>query len=115
MDLVFVESPLFTRMLPDYMSDEDYQSMQHALMDDPVRGDVMSGAGGLRKLRWHDPRRGKGKRGGLRIIYYYLMSDYQVWLVTIYNKDEMIDLSAEEKRTLKRMLQAELAARRKPQ
>ena len=62
-----------------------------------------------------DSKRGKGKRGGLRVIYYYLMSDYQVWLVTIYNKDEMIDLSAEEKRTLKRMLQAELAARRKPQ
>ena len=85
------------------------------MMDDPLRGDVMRGTGGFRKLRWHDPKRGKGKRGGLRVIYYYLMSDYQVWLVTIYNKDEMIDLSAEEKRTLKRMLQAELAARRKPQ
>ena len=84
-------------------------------MDDPLRGDVMPGTGGFRKLRWHDSKRGKGKRGGLRIIYYYLMSDYQVWLVTIYNKDEMIDLSAEEKRTLKRMLQAELAARRKSQ
>ena len=85
------------------------------MMDDPLRGDVMPGTGGFRKLRWHDSKRGKGKRGGLRVIYYYLMSDYQVWLATIYNKDEMIDLSAEEKRTLKRMLQAELAARRKPQ
>ena len=75
----------------------------------------MPGTGGFRKLRWHDSKRGKGKRGGLRVIYYYLLSDYQVWLVTIYNKDEMIDLSTEEKRTLKRMLQAELAARRKPQ
>ena len=115
MDLVFFESQLFTRLLPDYMSDEDFQRMQHALMENPVCGDVMPGTGGFRKLRWHDPKRGKGKRGGLRIIYYYLMSDYQVWLITIYNKDEMIDLSAEEKRTLKRMLQAELAARRKPQ
>ena len=84
------------------------------MMDDPLRGDVMPGTGGFRKLRWHDSKRGKGKRGGLRVLYYYLMSDYQVWLVTIYNKDEMIDLSAEEKRTLKRMLRAELAARRKP-
>ncbi len=75
----------------------------------------MPGTGGFRKLRWHDSKRGKGKRGGLRIIYYYLISDYQVWLVTIYNKEEMIDLSAEEKRRLKQMLQAELAARRKPQ
>ncbi len=71
--------------------------------------------GGFRKLRWRDPKRGKGRRGGLRIIYYYLLSDAQVWLVTIYNKNEMIDLSAEEKRTLKRMLQAELAGRRKQQ
>ena len=75
----------------------------------------MPGTGGFRKLRWHDSKRGKGKRGGLRVIYYYLLSDYQVWLVTIYNKDEVIDLSAEEKRTLKRMLQAELAARSKSQ
>jgi len=49
------------------------------------------------------------------VVYYYLLSDDQVWLVTIYNKDEMIDLSAEEKRALKRMLQTELAARRTPQ
>ena len=62
---------------------------------------------------WRDPKRGKEKRGGLRIIYYYLMSDHQVWFVTIYNKDEMIDLSAEEKDILKRMIQAELVARRK--
>ena len=54
-----------------------------------------------------------GEICGLRIIYYYLMSDHQVWFVTIYNKDEMIDLSAEEKRILKRMIQAELVARRK--
>ncbi len=115
MDLVFIESRLFTRLLPDYMSDEDFRRMQQTLMDDPLRGDLMPGTGGFRKLRWRDPTRGKGRRGGLRIIYYYLLSDDQVWLVTIYNKNEMIDLSAEEKRALKRMLQAELAARRKQQ
>ena len=115
MNLVFLEAPLFTRLLPDYMSDEDYQSLQLALMDAPLRGEVMSGTGGFRKLRWRDPKRGKGKRGGLRIIYYYLMSDHQALFVTIYNKDEMIDLSAEEKDILKRMIQAELVVRRKPQ
>ena len=113
--MVFFESQLFTRLLPDYMSDEDFQRMQQALMDNPVRGDVMPGTGGFRKLRWNDPKRGKGKRGGVRIIYYYLLSDYQVWLVTIYNKDEMIDLSTKDKRILKQMLEAELAVKRKPQ
>ena len=115
MELVFVESRLFTRLLPDYMSDEDFRQMQQILMDNPVRGSIMPGTGGFRKLRWHDSRRGKGTRGGIRVVYYYLLSDDQVWLVTIYNKDEMIDLSAEEKRELKRMLQTELAARRTPQ
>ena len=95
------------------MSDNEYQRLQLALMDDPVRGEVMPGTGGFRKLRWSDPKRGKGKRGGLRIIYYYLMSDDQVWFFTIYNKDEMIDLSAEDKRTLKRSIQAEMVARRR--
>ena len=73
----------------------------------------MPGTCGFRKLRWRDPRRGKGKRGGLRIIYYYLTSAHQIWFVTIYDKDEMIDLTVEEKRTLKRAVQTELVARRR--
>ncbi len=81
-------------------------------MDNPGRGEIMPGTGGFRKLRWRDPRRGKGKRGGLRVIYYYLTSDHQIWFVTIYDKDEMMDLTVEEKRILKRAVQTELAARR---
>ena len=57
------------------------------------------------------PVRGKGKRGGLRVIYYYLLSDAQVWLMTLYNKGEMSDLNATEKRALKSALEAELARR----
>ena len=95
------------------MSDEGYQELQLALMDNPGRGEIMPGTGGFRKLRWRDPRRGKGKRGGLRVIYYYLTSDHQIWFVTIYDKDEMIDLTVEEKRLLKRAVQTELAARRR--
>lgn len=94
------------------MSDEGYQELQLALMDNPGRGEIMPGTGGFRKLRWRDPRRGKGKRGGLRVIYYYLTSDHQIWFVTIYDKDEMMDLTVEEKRILKRAVQTELAARR---
>ena len=83
------------------------------MMDNPARGEIMPGTGGFRKLRWRDPRRGKGKRGGLRIIYYYLTSNHQIWFVTIYGKDEIIDLTVEEKRILKRAVQTELAARKR--
>jgi hypothetical protein len=58
-----------------------------------------------------DRRRGKGKRGGLRVIYYYHSADAQIWLMTVYDKDEMADLSAAEKRTLKAALEVELARR----
>ncbi len=81
-------------------------------MQNPELGDVMSGTGGFRKARWEDTRRGKGKRGGLRIIYYYLTSDQQIWFFTLYSKNEAVDLTPEEKKVLKKAIQAELDARR---
>ena len=77
----------------------------------PEVGNVIEGTGGLRKLRHGDPRRGKGKSGGLRLIYYWWDGGKQFWLFTLYDKDEMEDLSADEKKTLKKMLKAELEAR----
>ena len=79
-------------------------------------GKVIPGTGGLRKLRWRDPRRGKGKRGGLRIIYYHLPEGSQVWLVTLYSKDEADDLTVAEKKTYRGLIseiKAAWAARRK--
>jgi hypothetical protein len=73
---------------------------------------VIEGTGGLRKIRQPDPRRGKGKRGGLRVIYYWWDGKRQFWLFTLYDKDEMDDLSAKEKKALKDMLKRELEARR---
>jgi mRNA-degrading endonuclease RelE of RelBE toxin-antitoxin system len=81
--LVFFETPLFTRLLPDYLDDDGYRMLQEALLKNPEKGDVMPGTGGFRKLRWRDPRRGKGKRGGLRVIYYYLTADHHIWFFTI--------------------------------
>jgi len=112
MKLVFFETPLFTRLLPDYLDDEAYSELQQTLAAEPEAGDVMPGTGGFRKIRWADPRRGKGKRGGLRIIYYYLTEDHQIWLFTIYDKDEVTDLTARQKGALKQAIQAELKARR---
>jgi hypothetical protein len=78
----------------------------------PEAGDVIEGTGGLRKLRYGDPRRGKGKRGGLRVIYYWWNGESQFWLFTLYDKDELKDLSPQEKKALKIMLKAELEIRR---
>ena len=107
----FVEAPTFTAKVADYLEDDGYRALQLFLAVDPEAGDVMPGTGGFRKLRWADRRRAKGKRGGLRVIYYYLSADAQIWLMTVYDKDEIADLSAAEKRTSKAALEVELARR----
>jgi hypothetical protein len=72
---------------------------------------VIEGTGGLRKLRQPDAKRGKGKRGGLRVIYYWWLGGDQFWLFTVYDKDEANDLSAEERKALKQLLKRELDVR----
>ena len=88
MRLLFFETPIFLRLLPNYLEDKEYRELQLALLENPQMGDVMPGTGGFRKMRWQDPRRGKGKRGGLRVIYYYLIADQQIWFFSLYDKDE---------------------------
>lgn len=107
----FIEAPAFTRHISEYLADDAYRQLQAELTDNPELGDVMPGTGGFRKLRWADPRRGKGRRGGLRIIYFYFRSDQQIWLMTLYGKDEAADLTAKEKKALKTAIEAELKAR----
>ena len=73
------------------------------LVVNPHAGRVMPGCGGLRKIRFRDPHRGKGSRGGLRVIYLYLPEPCWVFLLDIYDKDEKDDLSSEEKKILARL------------
>lgn len=72
----FIESPVFSRHYREYLTEDAYRNLQAALGANPEAGDVMPGTGGFRKVRWADPKRGKGRRGGLRIIYYYFSSDW---------------------------------------
>ena len=115
MRFVFLEAPIFTRLLPAYLDDEAYRALQTALLQRPHLGAVIPGTGGFRKLRWRDDRRGKGKRGGLRIIYFVLEEEQQVWLFSLYDKNEMQDLTVKQCRLLRIAIQAELRARRSAQ
>jgi len=110
---IFVELPAFDRHRGEYLSDETFRILQASLMNSPEAGDLIEGTGGLRKLRFGDVRRGKGKRGGLRVIYFWWQAGSQFWLYTLYDKDERDDLSPEQRKTLRAMLKAELDARRK--
>ena len=107
----FIEAPAFSKHVSDYLNDDEYRRLQAELADKPETGDVMPGTGGFRKMRWADIRRGKGRRGGLRIVYYHFRSDHQIWLMTLYGKDEASDLTVKEKNALKAAIQSELAAR----
>ena len=107
----FLEAPAFTRYVSSYLSDDKYRELQHRLASAPELGDVIPGTGGFRKLRWADPRRRKGSRGGLRVIYYYFLGEQQIWLMTLYDKSEASDLSPREKQALKSAIEIELRAR----
>lgn len=108
----FIELPPFERHRQNYLNDENFHGLQNVLMDNPEAGDVIEGTGGLRKIRHADEKRSKGKRGGLRIIYFWWQSGKQFWLFTVYNKNEMDDLTAAQHKILKELLKLELDARR---
>lgn len=113
MKAVFVELPAFERHRTSYLDDDGFRDLQNLLITKPRAGAVMPGTGGLRKLRFPDARRGKGKRGGLRIIYYWWEAGEQFWLFTLYDKDEMSELTPQERKALNEMIKAELISRRK--
>ena len=111
MKAVFVELPPFERYRVDYLDDDSFLRLQRLLMRNPEA--LIQGTGGLRKLRFADERRGKGKRGGLRVIYYWWDAGLQFWLFTIYDKDETSDLSKAQRETLRQMIKNELEERGK--
>jgi hypothetical protein len=114
MKALFVELPAFERHRSEYLDDEAFTALQAALMANPEAGDVIPDTGGLLKVRFADSRRGKGKRGGLRVIYYWWVPGSQFWLFTLYGKGEVSDLTAEQRKYFREALKAELKARKSP-
>lgn len=112
MKATFIELPPFERLRDTYFDDESFKALQNEMMKNPDAGDVIQGAGGLRKIRYADERRGKGKRGGLRVIYFWKDAADQFWLFTVYDKDEADDLSPRQREMLKQRLQLEIEARK---
>jgi hypothetical protein len=111
MQATFVELPTFEKYRSGYLSDDEYRLLQEEMLRNPEAGDVIKGTGGLRKLRFGDKRRGKGKRGGLRVIYYYWITGTQFWMFSVYDKDEMADLTAKERSAFAEMLANEIRIR----
>jgi hypothetical protein len=101
---VFFETSVFTRRVTGLLTDAEYAELQRVLVDKPDAGDVIPGSGGLRKVRW--AAQGRGKRGGVRVIYYHIPSRDQFYMLLIYGKNEQDDLSPEQLRLLKRAVEA---------
>jgi hypothetical protein len=103
--MLIIETPIFTRRIQHLLSDEQYRAVQEQVVARPDAGDVIPGSGGLRKLRW--AMAGHGKRGGLRIIYYWARAADQILMLFVYPKPEREDLTPAQLRQLKRIVDEE--------
>lgn len=102
LNMVIIETPTFTRMITDLLGDEDYGILQHTLAANPEAGAIVPGGGGIRKIRFALP--GKGKRGGVRIIYYWQKSKDTIFMLIAYRKNKKSSLTTEETAILKRLV-----------
>lgn len=95
----FIEAPFFTRTLDRYLDDDGYHELQRHLTEHPESGNVVPGSGGVRKLRW--AAEGRGKRGGLRVIYYLRLAHGQIWMLAIYGKNVTENIPAHLLKSMK--------------
>jgi mRNA-degrading endonuclease RelE of RelBE toxin-antitoxin system len=96
----FIETRLFTRLMLEYLNDDDYGALQQALLQNPDAGPVIPGSGGVRKLRW--AASGRGKRGGYRVIYYVKRTHGVIWLLTMYPKNVAENIPAQVLRQIRK-------------
>ena len=102
----FIETPIFTKAVQKLLEDDEYKSLQVALMLRPEQGAIIPGSGGLRKVRWGI--KGKGKRGGLRVIYYWDKKTEFFYMLYIYFKSKKDDLSPDQLQILSQLVKEEL-------
>jgi hypothetical protein len=96
--VIFIETKLFTRTIEEHLSGEEYLALQSSLLSLPEQGVLISGLMGVRKLRWSIE--GKGKRGGMRIIYYFNKPNHEIWMLAVYAKNQKSDLSSQDRATI---------------
>jgi len=101
-ELEFIETSGFCKVRDKYFSDVQFHLLQLFLMANPGAGSVIRGSGGVRKLRWGVE--GRGKRGGLRVIYYWIAGDDQIFLITVYRKSEVSDLSSTAIKQIRKLI-----------
>ena len=103
--VTFVETKLFTELVQEYLSDDEYAGLQQSLIVNPELGDVIPGSGGVRKLRWGVA--GRGKRGGLRVIYFLRLRQEEIWMLTLYAKNVADNIPATVLKKIKEEIDAE--------
>jgi len=101
----FIETSVFTRLIDALLEAEQYRALQDALILRPEAGDLIQGTEGLRKIRWGTE--GRGKRGGLRVIYYFKNDWGQIYFLYAYPKNKQEDLTAEQKSLLTKLVKDE--------
>ena len=101
--MIFIETPVFTRQIIALIPEDAYRELQQDLVFNPTAGDVIPNSGGLRKVRWRSATR--GKRGGLRVIYYWFVKDNEMYMLLAYGKGEKDDLSAKELKVLRKLIE----------
>jgi hypothetical protein len=100
--LTFIETKLFTRLADEYLGENGLLALQIHLMAQPDIGKIIAGSGGVRKLRWALP--GRGKRGSLRVIYFLRTRQGEIWLLTLYAKNVSESISATDLKSIKAMI-----------
>ena len=100
--MVIIETEIFTELVTELMDDDEYSELQKYMVENPKEGDVIQGTGGIRKLRWSHNK--KGKRGGVRIIYYHVDALHQLRMLLAYRKGEADDLTPAQRKALKKVV-----------
>lgn len=97
--MVIIETPIFTKLIQELMSDDEYKNLQEALVNNPALGEIIKGSGGLRKVRWR--LEGRGKSGGIRAIYYWVVDDQHIRMLYAYPKGKQTNLTQDQLKQLK--------------